>query len=141
MSCILLCFSIAQQCSTIVSEVSHQLTKHKFPPEKWPYLAVGLRLAELVPTIEAERRNLFDQLQSLITHWVHGSRDQEQQHYWEKLINAVLFSEETVIAKQLVAHVGVAIHDGKHMRAIVGSWVTTPTEIKYSLFVCLLQEQ
>ena len=115
----MLCFSIAQQYSTVVSEVSHLLTKYKFPPEKWPYLAVGLRLAELVPTIEADGGGVSTQLQSLITHWVQGSRDQEQQHYWEKLIDAVLLSEETVIAKQLAAHVGVAIHDGKHT-AIVG---------------------
>ena len=49
-----------------------------------------------------------------------------------------------MIAKQLAAHVGVAIHMVSinllrsacpHMRAIVGGWVTTPTESKYSLFV------
>ena len=62
--------------------MSHLLTKYKFPPEKWPYLAVGLRLAELVPTIEADGGGVSTQLQSLITHWVQGSRDQEQQHYW-----------------------------------------------------------
>ena len=92
--------------------MSFQLTKHYFPPEKWPYLAIGLRLAELVPTIEADGGGVSTQLQSLITHWVQGSRDQEQQHYWEKLIDAVLLSEEIVIAKQLATDVGVTVHDG-----------------------------
>ena len=92
--------------------MSFQLTKHNFPSEKWPFLAVGLRLAELVPTIEADGGGVSAQLQSLITHWVQGSRDQEQQHYWEKLIDAVLLSEETVIAKQLAADVGVTVHGG-----------------------------
>ena len=51
-----MCLIIDDQCGTVVSEVSYQLMiEHKFPPEKWPYLAVGLRLAELVPTIEADR--------------------------------------------------------------------------------------
>ena len=77
-----------------------------------------------MPTIEADGGGVSTQLQSLITHWVQGSRDQEQQHYWEKLIDAVLLSEETVIAKQLAAHVDVAILDVKHT-AIVGGWAST----------------
>ena len=105
-----MCLIIDDQCSTVVSEVSYQLMiEHKFPPEKWPYLAVGLRLAELVPTIEADRGGVSTQLQSLITHWI---RDHDPHHYWEELIDAVLLSEETVIANQLADHVGVAIDDG-----------------------------
>ena len=66
-----------------------------------------------MPTIEADGGGVSTQLQSLITHWVQGSRDlQEQQHYWEKLIDAVLLSEEIVIAKQLATDVGVSVHDG-----------------------------
>ena len=89
--------------------MSYQLKEHKFPPEKWPYLAVDLRLAEQVPTIEADGEGVSTQLQSLITHWI---RDQEPHHHWEELINAVLLSEETVIANQLADHVGVTIHNG-----------------------------
>lgn len=98
--------------------MSYQLTRHKFPPEKWPYLAVGLRLAELVPTIEADGGGVSTQLHSLITHWV---IDQEPHHYWEELIDAVLLSEETVIANQLADHVCVVIHDGKHTLHIIHS--------------------
>ena len=79
------------------NEVSFHLSKHKFPSDKWKKLADGLRMARATTTIEADEANVHDRLQALIIHWV--ANDPEAT--WQKLVEAVRMSNETVIAEKL----------------------------------------
>ena len=65
-----------------VDSVLFELQKAKFPSHKWKLLANGLRVASLVPNIEASCRDLASMLQELIYRWV-GSTTGNQ---WVMLI-------------------------------------------------------
>ena len=77
--------------------------KHEFPPSKWTHLAVGLKQAHSLSTIEANAAEALDRLLALVTHWV--ANDPEKT--WEKLVDAVSISKERVIAEQLAKDIGV----------------------------------
>ena len=83
--------------------VAFHLNKCNFPPAKWTHLAVGLKQADAISTIEANRGDVAAHLVSLITHWV--ANDLEKT--WEKLVDAVVISKEMTIAIQLAKDVGV----------------------------------
>ena len=86
-----------------VSSVPFYLMKHSFPHEKWAYLAVGLKQAVSVPTIEASKGDVFAHLLALITHWVANDPSKT----WDKLVDAVSFCKENVIAKELAEDFGI----------------------------------
>ena len=79
------------------------LIKHKFPPAKWRNLAIGLKQISAIQTIEANSANALSQLVALITHWVANDKEKT----WKKLVDAVVMSEESVIAEKLAKDVGV----------------------------------
>ena len=85
-----------------VDSVSFQLQKAKFPSHKWKSLASGLRVASLVPNIEANCRDTVGMLQELISRWV-GSTTGNQ---WVMLIDAVVMCDEPAVAKELATAVG-----------------------------------
>ena len=86
-----------------VDNVAFHIGKLKFPPAKWIHLAVGLKQADAISTIEADSGNVTAKLMSLITHWV--CNDPEKT--WEKLVDALIISKEMVIASQLAKKVVV----------------------------------
>ena len=81
-----------------------RLTQHGFPPAKWKKLANGLRLARATPNIEADAANVDGRLQALIIHWVANDPGAT----WQKLVDAVIWSNEKVIAEKLAQDVGVS---------------------------------
>ena len=85
-----------------VDSVLFELQKAKFPSHKWKLLANGLRVASLVPNIEASCRDLASMLQELIYRWV-GSTTGNQ---WVMLIDAVVMCDEPAVAQELATAVG-----------------------------------
>ena len=85
------------------NNVAFHLNKWNFPPAKWTHLAVGLKQADAISTIEANREDAAAHLVSLTTYWV--ANDLEKT--WEKLVDAVVISKEMTIAIQLAKYVGV----------------------------------
>ena len=85
-----------------VDSVLFELQKAKFPYHKWKVLANGLRVASLVPNIEASCRDLASMLQELIYRWV-GSTTGNQ---WVMLIDAVVMCDEPAVAQELATAVG-----------------------------------
>ena len=86
-----------------VDTVAHLLQEHNFPPHRWRLLATGLKQANVVPTIDADHKDVDGKLQALIAHWV--ANDPEKS--WKKLVEAVKRSKEAVIAQKLAKAVGV----------------------------------
>ena len=92
-----------------VDSVSFHLLKVKFPSHKWKSLASGLRVASLVPNIEANCRDTDGMLQELISRWV-GSTTGNQ---WVMLIDAVVMCDEPAVAQELATAVGCPLaHSG-----------------------------
>ena len=85
-----------------VDTVLFELQKAKFPSHKWKLVANGLRVANLVPSIEASCRDLASMLQELIYRWV-GSTTGNQ---WVVLIDAVVMCDESAVAQELAKSVG-----------------------------------
>ena len=85
------------------SNAAFFLTKHKFPPAKWRLLAIGLKQLDAIQTIGADSADTLSQLVALITHWVANDKEKT----WKKLVDAVVMSEESVIAEKLAKDVGV----------------------------------
>ena len=87
-----------------------QLQKAKFPSHKWKSLASGLRIASLVPNIEANNvKDMVGMLQELISRWV-GSTTGNQ---WVMLIDAVVMCDEPAVAQELATAVGCPLaHSG-----------------------------
>ena len=80
-----------------------QLQKAKFPSHKWKSLANGLRVASLVPSIEANNvKDMVGMLQELISRWV-GSTTGNQ---WVTLIDAVVMCDEPAVAQELATAIG-----------------------------------
>ena len=86
-----------------VDSVLFELQKAKFPSHKWKSLANGLRVASLVPSIEANNvKDTVGMLQELITRWV-GSTTGNQR---VMLIEAVVMCDEPAVAQELATAVG-----------------------------------
>ena len=94
-----------------VDSVSFHLLKAKFPSHKWKSLASGLRVASLVPSIEANNvKDTVGMLQELISRWV-GSTTAGNQ--WVMLIDAVVMCDEPAVAQVLATAVGCSLaHSG-----------------------------
>ena len=76
-----------------VDDVVYNLRRCKFPFHKWRYLAVSLKCADHIRSIESKESDLV----GVIAHWL--SVDPESS--WNKLIEAVVLSQEVVVARNL----------------------------------------
>ena len=87
-----------------------ELQKAKFPSHKWKSLANGLRVASLVPSIEANNvKDTVGMLQELISRWV-GSTTGSR---WVMLLDAVKMCDEPAVAQELATAVGCPLaHSG-----------------------------
>ena len=89
-----------------VDSVLFEIQKAKFPSHKWKSLANGLRVASLVPNIEANCRDTIGMLQELISRWI----DNTAGNQWIMLIDAVMMCDEPAVAQELATAVGVECH-------------------------------
>ena len=85
-----------------VNSVVFELQKARFPADKWRSLAGGLKIANVVPIIDADCRTSIGKLQEL--RWVQGSSTTGNQ--WVVLIDAVVMCDEPAVARELATAVG-----------------------------------
>ena len=87
------------------NSVVFELQKARFPADKWQSLAGGLKIANVVPIIDADCRTSVGKLQELIRRWIQGSISTTG-NQWDMLIDAVVMCDEPAVAQELATAVG-----------------------------------